>query len=69
MLKEGSPSCGSGSIYDGSFKGRKIPGEGVTTALLRQAGIHVFSELELDEADRKLIELLSASGLPDSRNV
>ena len=44
LLKEGSPSCGSGVIYDGHFAGRCIPGEGMTTRLLRAAGIAVYSE-------------------------
>lgn len=44
LLKEGSPSCGSRLIYDGTFSGRKISGCGVTTALLRENGITVFSE-------------------------
>ena len=50
VLKEGSPSCGSSLINDGSFTGVKVAGEGVTAALLRQHGIHVFSERQLDEA-------------------
>ena len=44
ILKANSPSCGSGSIYDGSFQNRLIPGEGITAALLRQNGIAVLSE-------------------------
>ena len=44
ILKANSPSCGSGSIYDGSFLKRLIPGEGMTAALLRQNGITVLSE-------------------------
>lgn len=44
ILKEGSPSCGSSLIYDGSFKGVKVSGEGVTTALLRKNGIIVKSD-------------------------
>ncbi len=47
ILKEGSPSCGSGHIYDGTFTGRKIPGRGLTTALLAKHRIRVFSELEI----------------------
>ena len=39
LLKARSPSCGSGRVYDGSFSGRLIPGDGVTTELLRAAGI------------------------------
>lgn len=29
ILKARSPSCGSGEIYDGSFTGTRVPGEGV----------------------------------------
>lgn len=47
ILKEGSPSCGCNFIYDGSFLGRKVAGEGLTTHLLRQNGIKVISEQEL----------------------
>lgn len=47
ILKEGSPSCGSSLIYDGTFSGKKIPGQGVTTALLRQNNIKVTSEKEI----------------------
>lgn len=43
ILKEGSPSCGSHFIYDGSFKGIKIEGEGITAALLRKNNIEVIS--------------------------
>ncbi|AIQ37381.1 hypothetical protein R50345_23740 [Paenibacillus sp. FSL R5-0345] len=44
VLKENSPSCGSAMIYNGEFKGKKIAGNGVTTALLRKNGIEVTSE-------------------------
>ncbi|MEF9991196.1 MAG: DUF523 domain-containing protein [Romboutsia sp.] len=47
ILKEGSPSCGSSVIYDGTFRGKKISGEGVTTSLFRMSGIKVISEKEL----------------------
>ena len=47
VLKERSPSCGSGEIYDGSFSGRLTPGDGVTAALLRQNGIAVYGESEI----------------------
>lgn len=46
VLKENSPSCGSSMIYDGRFAGHKIPGEGVTAALLRREGFKVVSENE-----------------------
>ena len=47
ILKEGSPSCGSNCIYDGTFTGKKIHGVGVTTALLKKNGIKVISEKDL----------------------
>lgn len=52
LLIDGSPSCGSGAIYDGSFSGRKQAGNGVTAALFSQAGISVFSPTNIDELDR-----------------
>lgn len=48
LLIDGSPSCGSAFIYDGSFSGARHPGFGVTAALMRDAGIEVFSDRELD---------------------
>jgi uncharacterized protein YbbK (DUF523 family) len=50
ILKDGSPSCGSTGIYDGTFSGTQRPGAGVTTVLLERHGIRVFSESQLDEA-------------------
>jgi uncharacterized protein YbbK (DUF523 family) len=50
VLKDGSPSCGSTYIYDGSFSGIKKPGKGITTVLLEENSIRVFSELEIPEA-------------------
>ncbi|SDM06204.1 Uncharacterized conserved protein YbbK, DUF523 family [Nonomuraea maritima] len=50
VLKEGSPSCGALSVYDGTFTGRRAPGQGVTTALLESHGIRVFTEDQLPEA-------------------
>jgi len=49
ILKEYSPSCGSSMIYNGEFKGNKIPGIGVTTALLRRNGLQVISEENLTD--------------------
>ncbi|MGD9081962.1 MAG: DUF523 domain-containing protein [Desulfobacterales bacterium] len=50
VLKDGSPSCGSTYIYDGSFSGNKKPGKGITTILLEENSIRVFSEQEIPEA-------------------
>lgn len=49
LLKERSPSCGRRQIYDGSFSGRLIPGDGVTARLLEQEGIAVFGESQLQQ--------------------
>ena len=54
VLKTRSPSCGTGEIYDGSFSGRLVTGTGVTAAALRRAGVLVFNEAELAEADDAL---------------
>ena len=48
ILTNGSPSCGSSFVYDGSFSGKTHAGMGVTTALLQQHRIEVFSETEID---------------------
>ncbi|TDK57321.1 DUF523 domain-containing protein [Bacillus salipaludis] len=44
VLKENSPSCGSLTIYNGEFTGKKIMGMGVTSALLKRNGLKVISE-------------------------
>ena len=51
VLTDGSPSCGSTYIYDGTFKGGTKPGTGVVTQLLMDNGIKVFPETQLAEAD------------------
>lgn len=48
ILKERSPSCGDKEIYDGSFSGTLVPGEGVTAELLRKNGVKVFGESEME---------------------
>ena len=47
ILKQSSPSCGFGLIYDGSFSGRKINGNGITAQLLSENGIKIFTEKDL----------------------
>jgi uncharacterized protein YbbK (DUF523 family) len=54
VLKERSPSCGKGKIYDGSFSGRLAEGNGITADKLLRAGIIVLGESELSKI--KLIE-------------
>jgi uncharacterized protein YbbK (DUF523 family) len=52
VLKDFSPSCGSSAVGDGTFTRTRVPGEGVTAAALRRAGVIVFADHEIDRADR-----------------
>lgn len=45
ILKSRSPSCGFGEIYDGTFAGNKIKGNGLTAELLFKNGITIYTEL------------------------
>ncbi|MGN1081045.1 MAG: DUF523 domain-containing protein [Acutalibacteraceae bacterium] len=51
VLKARSPSCGSKAIYDGSFSGKVIGGDGVAARILKDNGIKVYTENELEELD------------------
>ncbi len=57
VLKEGSPSCGSGYIYDGTFSRAKVLERGVAAALLENSGVRVFSEEQFTEANEFLMSL------------
>ena len=46
ILKAKSPSCGYGQIYDGSFKGKLIKGNGITCKVLIENGYKVLTEKE-----------------------
>ena len=48
LLTDGSPTCGSVVIYDGSFRGIRKTGMGVAASLLAEHGIAVFSEKQID---------------------
>lgn len=60
LLKARSPSCGNLENYDGSFSGVRVPGDGVTAALLKRAGVTVFNETQLGEAAAELARLEQA---------
>jgi len=47
ILKQRSPSCGCGQIYDGTFSGNIIKGDGVVASLLKKNGIKVITEEDL----------------------
>lgn len=49
VLKERSPSCGRGEIYDGTFSGALVPGDGVTAELLSAQGLPVYGESQIEE--------------------
>lgn len=49
LLKQRSPSCGHGEIYDGTFTGTRVAGDGVTAALLGAHGIRVYGEDNIAE--------------------
>lgn len=44
ILKQKSPSCGCGKIYDGSFSQNTIPGDGLTTKILKKQGVTVLAD-------------------------
>ncbi|UVC30421.1 DUF523 domain-containing protein [Pantoea sp. SOD02] len=56
LLTDGSPTCGSQRIYDGSFSGQQRSGHGVAAALLRQHGIEVFAESQLTELIQRVAD-------------
>ncbi len=56
LLKERSPSCGSGMIYDGTFSGGLCPGDGVCGALLKANGIEVIGESRVDELIQRSVK-------------
>jgi len=64
VLKDGSPSCGSTFVYDGTFSKRSVEGQGVTAALLRARGIAVFSEEQFDAADEYVRRCEARSATP-----
>ena len=57
LLKDGSPSCASTAVFDGSFSRARIAGVGVTTALLEAHGVRVFNETQIENAQEWLDQL------------
>ncbi|MFH1631058.1 MAG: DUF523 domain-containing protein [Candidatus Aenigmatarchaeota archaeon] len=47
ILYRPSPSCGCGKIFNGTFSGTIIDGDGITTTLLKKNGIEIINEEEL----------------------
>lgn len=59
LMKERSPSCGSGEIYNGTFAHVRVPGDGVASAMLKAAGIEVYGEGQIAELLKRLKEEVS----------
>ena len=57
LLKEKSPSCGCGFVYDGTFSGALVPGNGVAAQMMLDAGIEVFGESRVGELLERLAVL------------
>ena len=49
LLKERSPSCGAGEIYDGSFSHTTVPGDGAAAEKLRAEGLRLCGESSAEE--------------------
>ena len=48
VLKERSPSCGYGAIYDGTFTSTVVPESGVTAELLEGSGVQIIGESAIE---------------------
>lgn len=59
VLKAKSPSCGAGSIYDGTFSGRLVEGDGIAVRALRSAGVAVLDEARFMENPQAALHILS----------
>jgi uncharacterized protein YbbK (DUF523 family) len=46
VLKARSPSCGSGKVYDGTFSGHLVKGDGIFSAMLKKNGVKVVTDEE-----------------------
>lgn len=55
IMTESSPSCGSSTIYDGTFSDTKKEGMGITAALLELNGIRVFNQFQIDKVSAFLV--------------
>lgn len=56
VLKAKSPACGSGLVYDGSFSGRLVDGDGAAARMLRASGVAVVDETTFVRNARTLVQ-------------
>ena len=66
VLKDGSPSCATTYVHDGSFRDQRDRGQGVTATLLTRAGLRLFNEHQLEAAAACVAELETAALLAAS---
>lgn len=59
VLKERSPSCGFGEIYDGTFTGKTTRGNGITAQLLYDNGIIILGESKIDKIDEYINDYIN----------
>ncbi len=52
VLRDKSPSCGTKIVYDGSFKGVLLDGQGYTAYLLRKINIKLFNESDFCDFEK-----------------
>jgi uncharacterized protein YbbK (DUF523 family) len=50
-MQQRSSSCGYGKIYDGTFNGDLIKGNGITAEMLLENGVEVITVDDLEELD------------------
>ena len=55
ILKQKSPSCGNGQIYDGTFSGKLISGKGIFTRICLEEGFRVYSEDQIEAIQKELL--------------
>lgn len=60
ILKENSPSCGSNFIYDGTFTNKLIPGSGITAKALKELGVIVYTEADIEKLVQEKKEIALA---------
>ena len=48
LLKERSPSCGCGQVYDGTFSKTLVEGDGLTAKALKELGLTVYGESQIE---------------------
>ena len=60
ILQSRSPSCGVKEIYDGTFSGTKISGQGIFARMLREEGIRTVDVEDLGEQFSSITIILEA---------